>query len=233
MENSNSTNQPGSSDHPKKTPFYQSTWFIILMLVFFFPIGVFLMWKYKRFNKIVRAVLTVFFLWVLISTVSGRSNGSSSTADSKKAKETVVEITTAEETTTVAETTTVTEATTVETTSAEETIPETEASVNAKSETAELSMGQKNALSMAADYLNYSAFSYSGLIEQLKYEQFSEEDATYAADNCGADWNEQAAIMAQQYLDYSSFSRGSLIDQLKYEGFTQEQAEHGAAAVGY
>ncbi len=99
--------------------------------------------------------------------------------------------------------------------------------------TAELSTGQKNALSTAAGYLNYTAFSYSGLIAQLEYEQYSTEDATYAADNCGADWNEQAAIMAQQYLDYSSFSRGSLIDQLKYEGFTQAQAEYGASAVGY
>jgi hypothetical protein len=99
--------------------------------------------------------------------------------------------------------------------------------------TTELSMGQKNALSTAAGYLNYTAFSYSGLIAQLEYEQYSTEDATFAADNCGADWNEQAAIMAQQYLDYSSFSRGSLIDQLKYEGFTQTQAEYGVSAVGY
>lgn len=36
-------------------------------------------------------------------------------------------------------------------------------------------------------------FSYTGLIEQLEYEQYSHDDAVYAADNCGADWNEQAA----------------------------------------
>ena len=91
----------------------------------------------------------------------------------------------------------------------------------------------QNALSKARDYLDYSAFSYSGLINQLEYEQFSTESATYAADNCGADWNEQAAKKAQDYLDFSSFSRQGLIDQLLYEGFTQEQAEYGVTAVGY
>lgn len=91
---------------------------------------------------------------------------------------------------------------------------------------------EKNALSMAHDYLNYSAFSYKGLIEQLEYEKFSHSDAVYAADNCGADWKEQAAKMAKQYLDYSPFSRGGLIDQLVYEGFTREQAEYGTTKAG-
>lgn len=54
---------------------------------------------------------------------------------------------------------------------------------------------------------------------------------TYAADNCGADWNEQAARMAQQYRDYSTFSHAGLVDQLEYEGFSAEQAEYGASAT--
>lgn len=84
----------------------------------------------------------------------------------------------------------------------------------------------------AKDYLDYAAFSYMGLIEQLEYEKYSHEDAVYAADNCGADWMEQAARCAREYLDYSSFSRGSLIEQLEYEGFTPEQAAYGATSVG-
>ncbi len=93
--------------------------------------------------------------------------------------------------------------------------------------------GQKNALAKAKEYLNYSAFSRQGLIEQLEYEKFSHADAVYAVDNCGADWFEQAAKMAKQYLDYSSFSRQGLIDQLEYEGFTHEQAVYGVEANGY
>lgn len=97
----------------------------------------------------------------------------------------------------------------------------------------ELTTGQKNALSKANDYLRFMPFSYSGLIEQLEYEGYSTEEATYAVDNCGANWNEQAAKKAQEYLNIMSFSRQGLIDQLKYEGFTQEQAEYGVSAVGY
>lgn len=96
-----------------------------------------------------------------------------------------------------------------------------------------MTLGQKNALAKAHSYLEFTAFSHSGLIEQLQYEGFTTEESTFAADNCGADWNEQAAKKAQSYMEHQSFSRDGLIDQLLYEGFSQEQAEHGAASVGY
>ncbi|MCR1839320.1 Ltp family lipoprotein [Murimonas intestini] len=109
-----------------------------------------------------------------------------------------------------------------------------EISENQRSATdSQMTMSQKNALSKAKDYLNLTAFSYTGLIKQLEFEGFSNEDATYAADHCGADWNEQAAKKAQDYLDLTAFSRSGLIDQLVYEGFTNEQAEYGVSAVGY
>ncbi len=94
-------------------------------------------------------------------------------------------------------------------------------------------MGQRNAAEKAKQYLEYTAFSYTGLIQQLQYEGYSVDEATYGADNCGADWNAQAAAKAQQYLEYTSFSRSGLIEQLEYEGFTSSQAEYGASAVGY
>lgn len=93
-------------------------------------------------------------------------------------------------------------------------------------------ISQKNAVKKAKLYLDYSAFSYNGLVKQLEYEQFSHDDAVYGADNSGADWNEQAAKKAKSYMDYSAFSRGGLIDQLKHEGFTQSQAEYGVNTVG-
>ena len=94
------------------------------------------------------------------------------------------------------------------------------------------SVSQRNARQKASQYLNYSAFSRSGLIGQLKYEGFSEEDATYGVDAVNADWNAQAAAKAAEYLKYSSFSRSGLIDQLVYEGFTQGQAEYGVSTTG-
>lgn len=94
-------------------------------------------------------------------------------------------------------------------------------------------LGERNALKKAKSYISVGDFSYSSLIEQLEYEGYSHDEAIYGADNCGADWNAEAAGKANSYMDAMAFSRKGLIDQLLYEGFTQEQAEYGAASVGY
>lgn len=110
-----------------------------------------------------------------------------------------------------------------------------DAAVKAKADAAAaaaVTVSQKNALNKAKSYLGYMAFSHDGLIDQLVYEQYSTADATYGADNVGANWNEQAAKKAKDYMSYSSFSRGGLIDQLMYEKFTPDQAAYGANAVG-
>ena len=93
--------------------------------------------------------------------------------------------------------------------------------------------GQKNALSTALQYLSVLSFSRSGLIDQLEYEGFTNEEAVYAVDNCGADWNEQASKCAKHYLELMPFSRQELVDQLLYEGFTQSQADYGVRQNGY
>ncbi|PRB08627.1 hypothetical protein CQ047_12160 [Microbacterium sp. MYb72] len=96
-----------------------------------------------------------------------------------------------------------------------------------------LTLGQQNAIGKAQSYLSFSGFSRSGLIHQLEFEGFSTEDATFGADNAGADWNAECAQKAQSYMDMSSFSRQSLSDQLAFEGFQPAEIEFGLAAVGY
>lgn len=90
----------------------------------------------------------------------------------------------------------------------------------------------KNALSSAKDYLGFTSFSHSGLMDQLEFEGYSEEACKYAADNCGADWNEQAVETAKDYLDIGGYSHSGLVDQLEFEGFSSEQAQHGADNCG-
>lgn len=109
---------------------------------------------------------------------------------------------------------------------------QTEATSEAVTEI-EMTLEEKNALAAAKSYLDFTAFSKDGLINQLEYEGYSAEACEFAVNNCGADWNEQAAKKAKEYLEISSFSKSSLIDQLEFEGFTSEQAEYGASAVGY
>jgi hypothetical protein len=95
------------------------------------------------------------------------------------------------------------------------------------------SVAQENARESAAQYLDTSAFSRTGLIKQLKFEGFSEKDAAYGVAAQNADWKKQAAASAENYLDMSSFSRDGLIQQLKFEGFTQVEAEYGASKNGF
>lgn len=91
---------------------------------------------------------------------------------------------------------------------------------------------QENARKAAENYLDYSPFSRSGLIKQLKFEGYSAKDAAYGVDARKANWNKQAAAAAENYLDYSAFSRDGLIKQLTFEGYTRKQAEYGVNKVG-
>lgn len=94
-------------------------------------------------------------------------------------------------------------------------------------------VGEQNALESARQYLDFWTFSYSGLVEQLEFEGYSNSEATYAADHCGADWYQQAARCAKEYLESMSFSREGLIEQLEYEGFAYDQAVYGVEQNGY
>ena len=103
---------------------------------------------------------------------------------------------------------------------------------NSQPSSSNMTAGEKNALSKAHDYLSFTAFSHSGLIEQLKFEGYSGSEAKYAADHCGADWYEQACLKAKDYLSFTAFSYSGLIEQLEFEGFTADEAEYGADSCG-
>ena len=97
---------------------------------------------------------------------------------------------------------------------------------------------QEQAIGAAKDYLDFSAFSRSGLIGQLssKYGSgFSKADAIFAVNHITVNWNEQAVRSAKDYLSMTHFSRAGLIQQLssKYgSGYTVAQATYAANHVG-
>ena len=93
-------------------------------------------------------------------------------------------------------------------------------------------VSQSNAKKAAKNYLSFMAFSRTGLIKQLEFENYSTADATYGVDAQNADWNAQAAKSAKAYLKLMPFSRTSLIEQLVFEGYTQAQAEYGVGTTG-
>lgn len=95
----------------------------------------------------------------------------------------------------------------------------------------EISAGQERALAAAENYLDIIPQSQKALAEQLEFDGFSKADATWAAANVEADWNEQATEAAENYLDIMPQSKDALIGQLEFDGFTPAQAQHGANAA--
>lgn len=96
----------------------------------------------------------------------------------------------------------------------------------------ELTRAEENAIRKAQEYLSFTSFSRTGLIDQLEFEGFSTAEATLAVDYLEVDWKEQAWLKAEEYLDIMAFSRSGLIDQLEFEGFTREQATYGVDQAG-
>ena len=84
----------------------------------------------------------------------------------------------------------------------------------------------ENAIESAEAYSNVFAYSKKYLIEQLKYEGFSEEIAECAAKSINANWKENCVRSAYSYLDLFSFSKKELIHQLDYDGFTPEEIDY-------
>lgn len=100
--------------------------------------------------------------------------------------------------------------------------------------TIELTLSQKNALKKESNMLTTICPSYEYSIYWLTtFEGFSEEDAVFAADHCGADWNEQAALCAKQQMDLMGASRDGLVQHLRMFKFNNEQIDYALAAVGY
>ena len=54
--------------HEKKK-LYQKTWFIILLLVVFFPVGLFLMWKFSSWKTIVKIIVSAVVAIVVVTGV--------------------------------------------------------------------------------------------------------------------------------------------------------------------
>lgn len=204
---------------------YEKTPAIVLLLIFFFPVGLYLMWKYTNWAKGAKIGVSILAgIVVIVALANPSTPQTDNTASKNNTNKEAAKVETKPEQKS-------SEKPKTDQKSVEETKTQ-EPAKPSKPAAPAVTVSQRNALSKAKDYLSYTAFSHDGLIDQLVYDKFSTADATYGADHSGADWNEQAAKKAKDYMGYSSFSRQGLIDQLVYDKFTTAQATHGADSVG-
>ena len=189
----------------KKEGVSHKTWFVILFLILFWPVGLILMWARKKFPLAVRIIITLiiaaglaaegFFLYKYgpamyeIYMYGDNNNITYETPDSDSGSQ-------------------------------------------SGSQTAAATENQQKALDKANEYVDTLPLSHDGLIKQLEYDGYTTDVATYAADNCSANWNKEAKEMAEQYMDSTTYTYKEMVRQLEAEGFTKEQAKFGAKAVG-
>lgn len=189
----------------KKEGVSHKTWFVILFLILFWPVGLILMWARKKFPLAVRIIITLiiaaglaaegFFLYKYgpamyeIYMYGDNNNITYETPDSDSGSQ-------------------------------------------SGSQTAAATENQQKALDKANEYVDTLPLSHDGLIKQLEYDGYTTDVATYAADNCSANWNKEAKEMAEQYMDSTTYTYKDMVQQLETEGFTKEQAKFGAKAVG-
>lgn len=79
---------------------------------------------------------------------------------------------------------------------------------------------------LARQYLNLGPYSPDGLVDQLRREGISEEEARGAVNGLDVDWADEAARSAERH-EKEGVEIGRMQDVLKGEGFTPEQAREG------
>ena len=68
---------------------YEKNWFIILMLILFFPVGLFLMWKNAKWHKTVKIIISVLFAIMVIFSNGSEKSKNVETKDTNAEVETV------------------------------------------------------------------------------------------------------------------------------------------------
>ncbi len=176
-----------------------STGVVVLLLILFWPVGVYLMWKYQKFSKVARIVITAilaFFtlLSLLSSMITGCTNKDPDLPDYSQSVN----------------------------------ADETESNTAAAANNGEVSTGQAEALEAAKSWLQYNNYGPTGLKNALMGNGYSEADADYAVANCGADWTEQCNKKVENYVSYG-YSESTIRFFLEGEGFTEDQLNNALA----
>ncbi len=71
--------------HQKTTP-------VILLLIFFFPVGLYLMWKNEMWSKSTRWIVTGIFAFAVIANANGNKSSNSSNNDSSSTNDASLEV---------------------------------------------------------------------------------------------------------------------------------------------
>ncbi|WP_224759795.1 Ltp family lipoprotein [Staphylococcus schweitzeri] len=210
---------------------------MVLSLLFLFPLGLFLMWKFSKWPSLVRAIITVAIVIISLASITyiGQvqmikpyvanldSSSESDKSDSITDKD--------EENHEKAKEQTNGKYQEWFDTSTKGTSDSSSTSSSSSTDDS-VTRDQKAALKKAEFYSEYLHSSKKDIYHQLTSEygnKFSEEDAQYAIDHLKADYNKNALESAKTYAKSLNMSTREIYDQLisEYGGrFTPSEAQY-------
>ena len=117
-------------------------------------------------------------------------------------------------------------------TASENNSPESQsATPTPQEEEPQLTFRQETALAAARYRIGSGGLSKRALIQHMTAGGSSRADATFAANNVGADWKKEAVEQARDRLDALAYPKRSLREHLEADGFTRAQAKHAVNKV--
>ena len=245
----------------KENKFYTKTWFMLLMLVLFAPIGIFLMWKFhdemKKDAKIILTIVFAIFFFIggdeKETTTNNKNNAEENNKYevSKKVKVEVVNFSEMQENEILNWCNEKKLSCNFEK-EYSDTVPKDgyiKQSVEATKQVEEgskititYSLGKKptteqeNALKKAESYARLMHMSKNRIYRQLTSEYgegFTEDAAQYAIDNIKCDWKENALKKAKSYRDSMHMSKNRIYSQLTSEYGEQFTQEEAQYAIDH
>ncbi len=243
-EEAPSSEKSSGAKYDESSKFYTKAWFMWVMLIFFAPVGIFLMWKFHpEMKKNTKIILTVVFAILFLAIAFGgnsdetttnndSSNSNSNTNTVSKVKVEVIDfsgmseseiLTWCKEKNLNCDFKREYSDTVAKDGYIKQSVNATEQVTEGSKITVTYSLGkeptteQKNALRKAESYAKTMNMSKQGIYDQLTSEYgegFDKEAAQYAIDNIEWDWNANALAKAKSYRDTMSMSKNRIYDQL-------------------
>ena len=211
----------------ESTSWYKQEWFIVLTLIFIFPLGLFVMWRFSKWPSIAKTIITVVISVIVLASVTYYGNlkmavpiTSNSNNETKETTDTSVNDKDEEN-----------QKASVKETNGKYQEWYDEVTKGAKEEKSATRL-QKAALETAKSYsddLNMSKEKIYDILTSEVGEKFSKEDAKFAIDHLNADYNKNALETAKSYAKDMHMSNDAIYDILKSpdgEKFTEFEAKY-------
>ena len=183
------------------TSWYKQEWFIVLSLLFIFPLGLFLMWKFSKWPSIARTIITVAISVIVLASITYYDK------DERNHKAAVEETKTNYDSTKE---------------NTKEPGKENESATRLENSALE------KAKSYSDDF-HMSKLGIYDILTSEYGEKFDKEDAQYAIDHLEGDYEKNAIEKAKSYAKDMHMSNDSIYDLLvsNYgEKFTESEAKY-------